>query len=77
MSAKKIQLKFFLIFVLSIMLCLFLSSCSGSSYVKAPDAPFIPVSSINIGVEELKFDMLAGEQLHLTSEVLPENASGG
>lgn len=75
MSAKKIQLKFFLIFVLSIMLCLFLSSCSGSSYVKAPDAPFIPVSSINIGVEELKFDMLAGEQLHLTSEVLPENAT--
>ena len=158
MSAKKIQLKFFLIFVLSIMLCLFLSSCSGSSsssggssgggntppivvesisitnapeylefnteyqleidkpelnimwdtsnqdlleidnnglirakdvaegmveitasygdikdvvsiYVKAPDAPFISVSSINIGVEELKFDMLAGEQLHLTSEV--------
>lgn len=164
MSAKKIQLKFFLIFVLSIMLCLFLSSCSGSSsssggssgggntppivvesisitnapeylefnteyqleidkpelnimwdtsnqdlleidnnglirakdvaegmveitasygdikdvvsiYVKAPDAPFISVSSINIGVEELKFDMLAGEQLHLTSEVLPENAT--
>lgn len=160
MSAKKIQLKFFLIFVLSIMLCLFLSSCSGSSsssgggdtppavitsisiinapeyldygeeyqleidkpelnimwdtsnqdlleidnnglirakdvaegmveitasygdikdvvsiYVKAPDTPFIPVSSINIGVEELKFDMLAGEQLHLTSEVLPENAT--
>lgn len=46
-----------------------------SIYVKAPDAPFIPVSSINIGVEELKFDMLAGEQLHLTSEVLPENAT--
>ena len=44
-------------------------------YVKAPDEPFIPVSSINIGVEELKFDMLAGEQLHLTSEVLPENAT--
>lgn len=166
MSAKKIQLKFFLIFVLSIMLCLFLSSCSGSSsssssggssgggdtppavitsisiinapeylhygeeyqlmtdrpelnimwdtsnqdlleidnnglirakdvaegmveitasygdikdvvsiYVKAPETPYIPVSSINIGVEELKFDMLAGEQLHLTSEVLPENAT--
>ena len=46
-----------------------------SIYVKAPDEPFIPVSSINIGVEELKFDMLAGEQLHLTSEVLPENAT--
>ena len=164
MFSKKIQLKFFLIFVLSIMLCLFLSSCSGSSsssggssggggsspediksisiinapeylnygeecqlktdrpelnimwdtsnqdlleidnnglirakdvaegmveitasygdikdvvsiYVKAPDAPFISVSSINIDVEELKFDMLAGEQLHLTSEVLPENAT--
>ena len=160
MSAKKIQLKFFLIFVLSIMLCLFLSSCSGSSsssgggntppavitsisiinapeyldygeeyqlmtdrpelnimwdtsnqdlleidnnglirakdvaegmveitasygdikdvvsiYVKAPETSFIPVSSINIGVEGLKFDMLAGEQLHLTSEVLPENAT--
>ena len=160
MSAKKIQLKFFLIFVLSIMLCLFLSSCSGSSsssgggdtppavitsisiinapeyldfnteyqleidkpelnimwdtsnqdlleiddnglirakdvaegmveitasygdikdvvsiYVKAPETPYTPVSSINIGVEELKFEMLAGEQLHLTSEVLPENAT--
>ena len=75
MFAKKFRLKHFFIFVLSIMLCLFLSSCSGSSYVKAPDAPFIPVSSINIGVEELKFDMLAGEQLHLTSEVLPENAT--
>ena len=46
-----------------------------SIYVKAPDEPFIPVSSINIGVEELKFDMLAGQQLHLTSEVLPENAT--
>ena len=46
-----------------------------SIYVKAPDEPFIPVNSINIGVEELKFDMLAGEQLHLTSEVLPENAT--
>ena len=160
MSAKKIQLKFFLIFVLSIMLCLFLSSCSGSSsssgggntppavitsisiinapeylnygeeyqlktdrpelnimwdtsnqdlleidnnglirakdvaesmveitasygdikdvvsiYVKAPETPYIPVSSINIGVEELKFDMLAGEQLHMTAEVLPNNAT--
>ena len=48
---------------------------SVSIYVKAPDTPFIPVSSINIGVEELKFDMLAGQQLHLTSEVLPENAT--
>ena len=46
-----------------------------SIYVKAPDTPFIPVSSINIVVEELKFNMLAGEQLHLTSEVLPENAT--
>ncbi|MDT3694283.1 MAG: Ig-like domain-containing protein [Mucispirillum sp.] len=46
-----------------------------SIYVKAPETPFIPVSSINIGVEELKFEMLAGEQLHLTSEVLPENAT--
>ena len=46
-----------------------------SIYVKAPETPFIPVSSINIGVEGLKFDMLAGEKLHLTSEVLPENAT--
>lgn len=46
-----------------------------SIYVKAPETPYIPVSSINIGVEELKLDMLAGEQLHLTSEVLPENAT--
>ena len=46
-----------------------------SIYVKAPETPYIPVSSINIGVEELKFEMLAGEQLHLTSEVLPENAT--
>ena len=46
-----------------------------SIYVKAPDTPFIPVSSVNIGVQELKLDMLAGEQLHLTSEVLPENAT--
>lgn len=164
MSAKKIQLKFFLIFALSIMLCLFLSSCSGSSsssgggdtppavitsisiinapeyldfnteyqleidkpelnimwdtsrqdlleiddnglirakdvaegmveitasytasygdikdvvsiYVKAPETPYTPVSSVNIGVQELKFDMLAGEQLHMTAEVLPNNAT--
>ena len=46
-----------------------------SIYVKAPETPYIPVSSINISVEGLKFDMLAGEQLHLTSEVLPENAT--
>ena len=46
-----------------------------SIYVKAPETPYIPVSSINIGVEELKFDMLAGEQLHMTAEVLPENAT--
>ena len=160
MSAKKIQLKFLLIFALSIMLCLFLSSCSSSGgssgggdtppvvitsisiinapeylnygeeyqlmtdrpelnimwetsnqdlleidnnglirakdvaegmveitasygdikavvsiYVKAPETPYTPVSSVNISVQELKFDMLAGEQLHLTSEVLPENAT--
>ena len=46
-----------------------------SIYVKAPETPYTPVSSVNIGVQELKFDMLAGEQLHLTSEVLPENAT--
>ena len=46
-----------------------------SIYVKAPETPYIPVSSINIGVEELKLDMLAGEQLHMTAEVLPENAT--
>lgn len=46
-----------------------------SIYVKAPETSFIPVSSVNIGVQELKFDMLAGEQLHMTAEVLPENAT--
>lgn len=46
-----------------------------SIYVKAPDTQFVSVSSINIGVEELKFDMLAGEQLHLTSEILPVEAT--
>lgn len=46
-----------------------------SIYVKAPETQYIPVSSVNIGVQELEFDMLAGEQLHLTSEVLPDNAT--
>ena len=53
MSAKKIQLKFFLIFVLSIMLCLFLSSCSGSSSSSGGSSgggntPPIVVESISI-----------------------------
>lgn len=46
-----------------------------SIYVKAAETPYTPVSSVNIGVQELKFDMLAGEQLHMTAEVLPENAT--
>lgn len=46
-----------------------------SIYVKAPETSYTPVSSVNIGVQELKFDMLAGEQLHMTAEVLPENAT--
>ena len=46
-----------------------------SIYVKAPETPYIPVSSVNIGVQELKLDMLAGEQLHMTAEVLPNNAT--
>ena len=53
MSAKKIQLKFFLIFVLSIMLCLFLSSCSGSSSSSGGssgggDTPPAVITSISI-----------------------------
>ena len=53
MSAKKIQLKFFLIFVLSIMLCLFLSSCSGSSSSSGVssgggDTPPAVITSISI-----------------------------
>ena len=46
-----------------------------SIYVKAPETPYTPVSSVNIGVQELKLDMLAGEQLHMTAEVLPNNAT--
>lgn len=48
---------------------------SVSIYVKASETPFISVSSVNIGVQELKFDMLAGEQLHMTAEVLPADAT--
>ena len=46
-----------------------------SIYVKAPETSYTPVSSVNIVVQELKFDMLAGEQLHMTAEVLPNNAT--
>ena len=46
-----------------------------SIYVKSPDTPFTSVSSVNIGVQELKFDMSAGEQLHMTSEILPADAT--
>lgn len=46
-----------------------------SIYVKAPETSYTPVSSVNIGVQESKFDMLAGEQLHMTAEVLPNKAT--
>ena len=49
MSAKKIQLKFLLIFALSIMLCLFLSSCSSSGGSSGGgDTPPVVITSISI-----------------------------
>lgn len=48
---------------------------SVSIYVKAPETVFTSVESISIDVEEKTDEVLAGQQLHLTSEVLPENAT--
>ena len=48
---------------------------SVSIYVKAPETDFTSVESISIDVEEKTDEVLAGQQLHLTSEVLPENAT--
>ena len=48
---------------------------SVSIYVKAPETVFTSVESISIDVEEKTDEVLAGQQLHLTSEILPANAT--
>ena len=46
-----------------------------SIYVKAPETDFTSVESISIDVEEKTDEVLAGQQLHITSEILPANAT--
>ncbi len=48
---------------------------SVSIYVKAPETVFTSVESISIDVEEKTDEVLAGQQLHITSEILPANAT--
>lgn len=48
---------------------------SVSIYVKAPETDFTSVESISIDVEEKTDEVLAGQQLHITSEILPANAT--
>ena len=48
---------------------------SVSIYVKAPETVFTSVQSISIDVEEKTYEVLAGQQLHITSEILPANAT--
>lgn len=48
---------------------------SVSIYVKAPETVFTSVESISIDVEEKQDEVLAGQQLHITSEILPANAT--